>query len=292
MTGSRFPTHTYPTAAPPVGWERIPRSGFESARRAANHDAMLQLQRRILSLRVTPSQRVSDVAHDNPRFTDALAQPFPGVVFGDPIFQSDATCTVRCVVRLQDVVAHLRDTGRRFGVGPFRQGVFDRIRAYDPTESIIVVGRGVPSLEDIYAPSHPVDTPSWALEKRVFKGRGVEPASLHGTASGKLVAFRLAKNDARAKTIAYVRLLPLSDPAITGIYPQFATVGSECDRRPDLQHAFSGWVDQLHTVDSTWTGRGEAVVVMEADLSTLWRIFTPLPTRRPPRVTRPIPNRH
>lgn len=262
--------------APAPGWEGIESAGFAAAAQAAHDDALDQLAKRIGGLRIATG-RVADYISTNAAFGAAIRTPFPGVTLSRPRYARDQIATVRATVQITQVIAELKRLNHRLGRGRLTDRDFDRMPSLNPIHSITVVGQGVPALAHIpRAGRRPVGvTPSWVHQERRATGTGEPPASRRGTATGKLMAASRARSDARRKLALDIRRLTL--PGGRG-----DTVGARIDRHPELAHAFDKWLRETRAIETSWTATQGAIVVVQADLESLWRLITPPGTIRHP----------
>lgn len=274
------------------GWERVSRAGLASAADSARADAMAQLARHIGSLRITPSRRVDAFTATSDDVARAVRAPFSGVTFSTPRYGPDQVCTVRARVSIGSVINHLKLLNRRYPVGRFDDRDWDRIRTLNPSGTITVVGRGAPALAELPRRVRVLSAaPPWSAETRATIGVAPQPTARLGTPAGRLIASRLATTRARRDLTEQLRALPLSAVATM-------TVGGEIDRRPELAVRFRDWIDDARIVERYWRNNGDAVVRVEADLSSLWTLITPrrvLRTPAPPvrsPATRPREHKH
>ena len=269
------------------GWERVSRAGLTSAADAARADAMEQLARRIGGLRITPTRRVDTFLATSDDVAHALRAPFVGVILSTPHYGRDQTCTVRARVSIDSVIGHLKLLNRRYHTGRFNDHDWDRIRALSHNDTITVVGRGAPALAQLPRRVRVLsDSPAWSIEIRATTGISPQPTSRLGTPAGKLIAVRRATARARRDLADRLRALPLSGAHLT-------TVGDEIDRRPELAVHFRDWINDARIAETHWRHNGDAVVRVEADLSSLWNLIAPRRVLRMsappvrPRIARP-----
>jgi len=261
---------------PAPGWEGIGDRGFEAAEQAAHVDVMERLAQRIEMLRLSPSRRVEHFAATSPAIRVALRDPFPGVKLWRPIYSADQICSIRAVVDLAAVVDYLKLLNRRYGDGRYGQRDFDLIWSLNPIESLEVLGQGVPLIGDTLRPGPIVRrSPTWADLTRRETGRGQALASERGSVSGKLIAARRAREQAREKLALYARRLPLFEGGDT-------TVNDELHRNPAADLEFQSWIRSARTVRTDWDRSGNAYVEIEAELRSLWDIVAPHYRTPPP----------
>lgn len=274
------------------GWERVSRAGLTSAAESARADAMEQLVRRIGALRITPARRVDAFMANSDDVARDLRDPFSGVTFSTPRYGLDQVCTVGARVSIGSVINHLKLLNRRYPTGRFDDRDWDRIRSFNPDDIITVVGRGAPALAQLPRRVRVLaDVPTWAIETRAATGVSTQPASRLGTPAGKLIAVRRAT--ARARRDLADQLRALSLPGACSM-----TVGGEMDRHRELSARIRDWIDNARIVDRYWRDNGDAVVRVEADLSSLWALIAPrrllrapVPPVRSP-FTRPREHKH
>ena len=262
---------------PAPGWERVAPGGFEAAEESARIDAMERLARRIEGLRLSPTRRVDHFAATSPAIREGLREPFAGVKLRKAVFSSDRICSMRATVDLAAVVDQLKRLNRRYGDGRYDEREFDQIWSLNPVESLEVMGQGVPSIDDAPRRRGPVVRrgPTWAELTRRETGFGRSPRGDRDSVSGKLVAAREAREEAREKLAAYARRLPLFEGGDR-------CVGDELERNATADLRFQSWVRSARTLRTEWDRSGNAHVEIEGELTELWDIVAPEYRTPPP----------
>jgi len=261
---------------------------FVSAAEAAHRDAMSRLATRIESLRMGHGVNVAAFIRSNRDIEAAMWDRLSGISVSKPRYTINQICVVKATVSIKNVIGGLKQLNALFGNGRFGQHDFTLIADLNGIDSIVVIGQGVP----LVLHSRPLDPhrlvgpPEWTNQVYRVSGRGRVPPSRRGSAAGRLIAANRARIDARQQLAEYVRSLPLD---VFGLL----TVGHRIDDRPDLAVQFSRWLGSVRTIRTSWGHDHRAVVVIEADFTSLWQWITPLPrqprshnAKRTP-VTRP-----
>lgn len=255
----------------PDSWRDVPPQARLMAKRAAQVDAYRNLAEQVNGLQIRSDTFVRDFVAESDNIRADMNTFLRGAKFIEVRYLDDLSVEVDVRIALASVVGELkREYEAHYKGDKYQIRDFEEMTAKVKIDYVTATGTGLPpekyltgrttTTTVVSAP----DQPSWVRDTIKATGSGVSPDDVDSAAQGRLLALRAAKVDAMRNLSEQIYGLRIdSDTTVRDFVATNDTIRTEVNT----------YLVGARTVSEDYVeDTGEATVVVEIPLETLWKV--------------------